>query len=126
MEASLVAEEIAWPGVTPIPELLRARTRTAGGEPLITYYDLAGGERTELSATTFANWTNKTANLLLDLGAVPGDRVSMPLARTAPGHWVTAVWQLACWQTGATVAPAEAGAAEVCVCGPDWAPWVGT
>ena len=38
--------------------------------PLLTYYDDATGERTELSATSLANWVAKTANLLRDdLGA---------------------------------------------------------
>ena len=48
---------------------LQRRARTEGAEPLLTHYDLAGGGRTELSVATFANWVNKTANLIEDVGA---------------------------------------------------------
>ena len=34
--------------------------------PLLTWYDDATGERTELSGATLANWVAKTANLLVD------------------------------------------------------------
>ena len=34
--------------------------------PLLTFYDDATGERTELSGATLANWVAKTANLLVD------------------------------------------------------------
>jgi uncharacterized protein (TIGR03089 family) len=47
---------------------------------------------------------DKTSNLLEDeLGAGAGDVISMPLAVEAPGHWLTAVWQLASWQVGLVV-----------------------
>jgi len=49
-----------------ISNLLAQRVRRNGAEPLITYYDLDSGERTELSAVSFANWVNKTSNLLVD------------------------------------------------------------
>ncbi len=48
---------------------LQRRARSSGAEPLLTHYDLAGGGRTELSVATFANWVNKTANLIEDVGA---------------------------------------------------------
>ena len=32
-----------------------------------------------------------------------GDVISMPLALEAPGHWLTAVWELACWQVGLVI-----------------------
>jgi hypothetical protein len=87
-----------------IAEALRTRVRSGGGAPLVTYYDLDSGERTELSATSFANWVDKTCNLLTDeLWVAPGDLVALPLAHAAPGHWVTAVWEIACWQVGAVV-----------------------
>lgn len=83
----------------PFTTLLRDRCRTAGAEPLLTYYDVAGAERTELSATTFANWVDKTSNLLNDEFALaPGDAVSIDLAIDHPGHWVTLVWVAALWQ----------------------------
>ena len=44
--------------------------------PLVTYYDLASGERVELSGVTTANWVAKTANFLIDeLDAEVGTRV---------------------------------------------------
>ncbi|MFD0786819.1 TIGR03089 family protein, partial [Micromonospora azadirachtae] len=41
--------------------------------PLLTWYDDASGERTELSGATLANWVAKTANLLVDGAAVGPD-----------------------------------------------------
>lgn len=102
-------------------DLLRRRVRSRGGEPLVTYYDLTTGERTELSGTTFLNWVDKTSNLLvdeylLDVGAV----VDLELARTAPGHWLTLVIELAGWQIGATVTVGTAVAPGLLVLGPDF------
>jgi uncharacterized protein (TIGR03089 family) len=108
-----------------VADLLRARIRTAGADPLITYYDVPRGERVELSAVTFGNWVAKVANLLtFEVSLGPGEPVALPLAATAPGHWMTAVWQVAIWQVGAYVdlSPA-ADRADVCVCGPDWQPY---
>jgi uncharacterized protein (TIGR03089 family) len=87
-----------------LAERLRQRARLAGSAPLLTYYDVESGARTELSATSFSNWVDKTSNLLADEVAVgEGDVISMALAVEAPGHWLTAVWQLACWQVGLVV-----------------------
>ena len=87
-----------------LTERLRQRVRLDGSAPLFTFYDLESGARTELSATTYSNWVDKTSNLLVDEVAVgEGDVISMPLAVEAPGHWLTAVWQLACWQVGLVV-----------------------
>jgi uncharacterized protein (TIGR03089 family) len=87
-----------------LAERLRRRARTNGSAPLLTFYDLGSGARTELSATSFSNWVDKTSNLLEDeVGAGASDVISMPLAVEAPGHWLTAVWQLACWQVGLVV-----------------------
>jgi uncharacterized protein (TIGR03089 family) len=109
-----------------VADLLRARLRVAGADPLVTYYDVGKGERVELSAVTFANWVAKTANLLsLEVSTAPGDAVALPLALSAPGHWMTAIWEVALWQTGAYVdltADAHERAAVV-VCGPDWQPY---
>lgn len=78
-------------------DLLRSALAADPGRPLVTFYDDATGERVELSVATFANWVAKTANLLQgDLGAGPGDRVSVLLLT----HWQTAVWLLACSSVG--------------------------
>ena len=83
------------------------------GRPFVTYYDIATGERTELSGTTTANWVAKTANLLVDeLDAEPGTRVEVAL----PTHWLRTVWILAAWAMGGTIVDAEG---EVFVAGPD-------
>ncbi len=103
-----------------ISQALRRRIRERGGDPLITYYDLDSGERTELSGTTVGNWVDKTSNLLADeLLLDPGDQVELALAASHPGHWVTLIWQLACWQVGAVVTLEHAPSAAVLVAGPD-------
>ncbi|MEV1142990.1 TIGR03089 family protein [Micromonospora sp. NPDC049799] len=69
--------------------------------PLLTWYDDATGERTELSGATLANWVSKTANLLVDeLGLGTGDTAGVLL----PPHWQTAAVLLGCWSAGLTVA----------------------
>jgi uncharacterized protein (TIGR03089 family) len=70
-------------------------------QPLLTWYDDATGERTELSGATLANWVAKTANLLVDEAAAgPGDRVGVLL----PPHWQSAAVLLGCWSAGLSVA----------------------
>ncbi|MEV4198688.1 TIGR03089 family protein [Micromonospora globbae] len=77
--------------------------------PLLTWYDDASGERTELSGATLANWVAKTANLLVDgLGLGPDDTAGVLL----PPHWQTAAVLLGCWSAGLTVA-AAAGPVDV-------------
>ncbi|HEX6968057.1 MAG TPA: TIGR03089 family protein [Micromonosporaceae bacterium] len=62
--------------------------------PLLTFYDDATGERTELSGATLDNWVAKTANLLIDAaGTAPGDTAAVLL----PPHWQTAAVLLGCW-----------------------------
>jgi len=74
----------------------RAVERDPAG-PLLTYYDDAGDERTELSATTLGNWVAKTANLLTDgLGVDSGARLAVML----PPHWQTAGILLGAWAAG--------------------------
>ena len=81
--------------------LLSAALARDGARPLITFYDDATGERVELSVATYANWVNKTANLLQDgLSTEPGERVAVQL----PTHWQTAVILSACWAAGLVVA----------------------
>ncbi|NEK87263.1 TIGR03089 family protein [Blastococcus saxobsidens] len=80
--------------------LLDASLRRNAAAPLITYYDDASGERTELSAATLANWVAKTANLLQDeFDVTAGSTVAVAL----PVHWQTAAVLLAVWGCGATV-----------------------
>jgi uncharacterized protein (TIGR03089 family) len=82
-------------------------------QPLVTYYDLATGERVELSTTTTANWVAKTSNFLVDdLDAGPGTRIRIGL----PSHWLTTVWILSAWNVGAAVVD---GAADIGLSGPD-------
>ncbi|MEE1929325.1 TIGR03089 family protein [Streptomyces sp. TRM 70351] len=98
-------------------DLLRSALAGDAARPLVTFYDDATGERVELSVATFANWVAKTANLVQDeLSAEPGDRVALLL----PAHWQTAVWLLACAETGVVAAPqADPADADLVVAGPD-------
>jgi uncharacterized protein (TIGR03089 family) len=93
----------------PAPDaLLAAALARDPAGPLLTFYDDATGERTELSTTTLANWVAKTANLLRDdVGAAPGDKVAVLL----PAHWQTAAVLLGAWSAAAVVGTAPEGAA---------------
>ncbi|SHJ15109.1 TIGR03089 family protein [Tessaracoccus bendigoensis DSM 12906] len=97
---------------------LTRRVASSGTRPLLTYYDGAADTRTELSATTFANWVDKTANLIADLGHEDGDPIDIALATTHPGHWVALVWIAAAWQRGYPVNTTPTGA-DLLVVGPD-------
>ena len=95
-------------------DLLAAALRRSPASPLVTYYDGTTGERTELSATTLANWVAKTANLLQDeFDVAPGSTVTVLL----PPHWQTAAVLLGVWSCGAAVRespePGESGLALV-------------
>jgi len=69
--------------------------------PLLTWYDDATGDRTELSGATLANWVAKTANLVVDsAGLAPGE----PAGVLLPPHWQTAAVLLGCWSAGVRVA----------------------
>ena len=75
-------------------DLLDAALRADPARPLLTYYDDATGERTELSVATFANWVAKSANLLRDdLDAQPGSTLAVAL----PVHWQAAVVLQSAW-----------------------------
>jgi uncharacterized protein (TIGR03089 family) len=103
-----------------ISDRLRRWVRMRGASPLLTYYGLATGERTELSGVSVVNWVDKTSNLLSDeIGVGAGDQVELALAERSPGHWVTLVWQLACWQVGAAITLGRRSAAAVVVVGPN-------
>lgn len=84
-------------------ERLEERATANGSAPLISYYDQAQGHRTELSGRTFANWVDKSANLLFSLGIGENPRVAVTLLDTDPGHWVGLIWALATWQVGGRV-----------------------
>ncbi|HRA75246.1 MAG TPA: TIGR03089 family protein [Propionicimonas sp.] len=99
--------------------LLADRVARAGSRPLLTWYDLASGARTEFSATSFANWVDKTANLLDTLGVESG-WIAGELALDHPGHWVSLVWPVAAWQAGCGWAVRPAAADDVlAVVGPE-------
>jgi uncharacterized protein (TIGR03089 family) len=89
---------------------LARRVARRGAQPLLTYYSAADGARTELSAVTFANWVDKTANLIVDLGHEDGDPIDVALAEAHPAHWVTLVWIAAAWQRGCPVNLGTTGA----------------
>ncbi|MFI2490436.1 TIGR03089 family protein [Promicromonospora kroppenstedtii] len=96
----------------PVPDVasLLARLAADGGRPRLTWYG-DDGERVELSGAVLANWASKTVNLLVEeFDAAPGTTVVVDL----PVHWRAAVWTLAAWRTGATVALPDAA-----VGGPD-------
>ncbi|MEU4243227.1 TIGR03089 family protein [Actinoplanes sp. NPDC026619] len=72
---------------TTIPQALTEAVRRDPTTPLLTWYDDATGDRTELSGATLDNWVAKTANLLIDgLGLGVGDHIAVLL----PPHWQTA------------------------------------
>lgn len=84
------------------------------GRPLVTFYDHASGERTELSVTTYANWVAKTASLLTEeYDLERGQRVRLDL----PVHWLGPVLLGAAWSVGLVVT--EDHDADLVVCGPD-------
>lgn len=83
-----------------IARVFAAAVAADPARPLLTWYDDATGERTELSGATCANWVAKTGNLLVDSAALgPGDRAGVLL----PPHWQTAAVLLGCWSTGVEV-----------------------
>jgi uncharacterized protein (TIGR03089 family) len=88
------------PVASTLPGLLDARLAADPASPLITFYDDATGERTEVSAATFANWVAKTANLLVDgVGTTAGERAAVLL----PVHWQSLVVIAASWAVDLTV-----------------------
>ncbi|BAL86069.1 hypothetical protein AMIS_8490 [Actinoplanes missouriensis 431] len=75
------------PVTNTIPQAFAAAVRKDSAAPLLTWYDDATGDRTELSGATLDNWVSKTANLLVDgVGLGHGDTVALVL----PPHWQTA------------------------------------
>lgn len=98
------------------PALLAGLLRSDPGRPLVTYYDDATGERTELSVVTYANWVSKNANLLVEeLDVEPGDAVLLDL----PTHWLVPVFLGAAWSVGVAVTRDPSVPHRVVVCGPE-------
>lgn len=117
------------PTTSPVIAQLARRARTLGGAALLTHYRPARGERTELSVASFANWVDKTANLLDDLGYDEDATVALPVLLEAPAHWMPVVWPFAVWQRGLTalvIDRAGAAASDVVVIGPEPVAPVGT
>lgn len=95
-------------------EVLSARLRLDPGQPLVTFYDDASGERVELSVTTYANWVAKASSLLVDeLDLERGDSIRVDL----PPHWLATVFLGAAWTAGLVVTDDDRP--DVVVCGPD-------
>jgi uncharacterized protein (TIGR03089 family) len=83
-----------------ISRTLAAAVRHFPTTPLLTFYDDASGDRTELSGATLDNWVSKTANMLLDgVGLGPGDTVAVLM----PPHWQTAAVLLGVASAGLSV-----------------------
>lgn len=86
--------------VTDLPALLADGSAAEPDQPLLTYYDDATGERTELSAAALGRWAARTAGLLHDgCGLGAGDRMAVLL----PAHWQTAAVLLGAWSAGLSV-----------------------
>ena len=80
--------------------MFEAASQKDPARPLLTYYDDATNERTELSGATLGNWVAKTANMLVDeCGTEPGQWAAVGL----PPHWQTAAVLLGCWTAGLAV-----------------------
>jgi uncharacterized protein (TIGR03089 family) len=112
--------------VTVFDDVLARRLQQDPGRPLVTYYDEASGERTELSVATYANWVAKAGSLLVaEVGLERGDRLRIEL----PAHWMTLVFLGAAWSTGLVVTDAagDGGRPDAVVTGPDglerWSPY---
>lgn len=99
--------------MTTFPAVL-TRLLTDPGRPLLTFYDHAGDERTELSVATYANWVAKTSSLLAEeLDVERGDAVRVDL----PTHWLGPVFLGAAWNLGAHLTYDDG--ARLVVRGPD-------
>jgi uncharacterized protein (TIGR03089 family) len=86
--------------VSDVPALLSGSAAADAGRPVLTYYDDATGERTELSAAALGGWASRTAGLLHEgCGLGVGDRVAVLL----PPHWQTAAVLLGAWSAGLAV-----------------------
>jgi uncharacterized protein (TIGR03089 family) len=88
-----------------IPQAFSAAVGRDPTAPLVTFYDDASDDRTELSGATLDNWVAKTANLLVDgAGLGVGDTAAVLL----PPHWQTAAILLGAWAAGLATSPGDA------------------
>jgi uncharacterized protein (TIGR03089 family) len=103
--------------MTTFPQILSRLLAADPGRPLVTFYDDATGERTELSVATWANWVAKVASLLSDeLEVDHGSRLLVDL----PPHWLATVVLGAAWSCGFEVVWDDAtDPADAVVTGPD-------
>ncbi len=101
--------------LNPVIVALRRAAGSRGSEPLVTWY--GAGARVELSVRTFANWVDKTANLVEALDAA-GGTIAGTVSRTNPGNWMSLVWPLAAWQRGCMYS-LDPGPVDLAVVGPD-------
>lgn len=100
--------------MTTFPQVLSGLLARDPGRPLVTFYDDATGERTELSVTTYANWVAKVSSLLADeLEVAHGSRLLVDI----PPHWLGTVVLGAAWSCGLEVV--WDGEADAVVTGPD-------
>lgn len=106
----------------PVSELLSTAARTRGGTPLLTHYRPELAERTELSHASFANWVDKTANLIEALDVDAESEVAVCVLAEYPAHWMSLIWPFALWQRGLPCdvrSRADAGGVDLAVIGPD-------
>jgi uncharacterized protein (TIGR03089 family) len=86
--------------MTTFPQVLARLLADDAGRPLVTFYDDATGERTELSVATWATWVAKVSSLLADeLDVEHGSRLLVDL----PAHWLGTVALGAAWACGIEV-----------------------
>ncbi len=98
-----------------VPALLADAVAAGRDRPLLTYYDDATGERTELSAAALGGWAARTAGLLHEgCGLGTGSRAAVLL----PPHWQTAAVLLGAWSTGVAVSFRLAATAGLPALGP--------
>jgi uncharacterized protein (TIGR03089 family) len=102
--------------VSSVPAAFASAVAADPARPLLTWYDDATGERTELSGATLSNWVSKTANLLTDgCGLATGDVAAV---RTPP-HWQTFAIYLAVWTAGLAVTHSPSSSPDVAFLMPD-------
>lgn len=103
--------------MTTFATILGRLLRDDPGRPLVTFYDHATDERTELSVATYANWVAKTASLLAEEHDLErGQLIRIDL----PCHWLGPVFLGAAWTVGLVLTDGED--ADCYVCGPDELP----
>lgn len=103
--------------MTTFATILTRLQREDPGRPLVTFYDHAAGERTELSVATYANWVAKTASLLAEEHDLERGQV---LRVDLPCHWLGPVFLGAAWTVGLVLTDSDD--ADCYVCGPAGVP----